>query len=83
MTPVQRPWRRTLRTAVQAAVAFGIALPGIYSAATGNAPEAATGWVGAGIAASAALARIMAIPSVDVFLSRFGLGSASRAELTE
>lgn len=78
-----RPWRRTLRTAVQTALALAVAVPGIYSAATGNSPEEATGWAAGAILLAATVARVMAVPAVDAFLSRYGLGSASRAELTE
>lgn len=72
-TQVRRPWRSTARTVFQALVGL-TALAPLVAAAT----EEATGYDLDGIpfvvvvlAASAAVARVMAIPGVEVWLRRF------------
>lgn len=75
--------RRTLRTAVQYIVTVAVTAPLAYQAATGSNPEEATGWIGVGLGVCVAVTRVMALPSVDLMLSRIGLGSASRQELKQ
>jgi hypothetical protein len=70
-TIVSRPRRRTIRSAFQAFVAFAGIAPLIYTAATNDAPEAATGLVAVGIGVCAAVTRVMALPAVEGFLQRY------------
>ena len=87
-TQVDRPWRATIRTALQVGiptlVALGIAIPLVVQAILDEATKAGVelpGWfTGAlvGLAAavtlvSAILARVMAIPGVEEFLRRHRL----------
>lgn len=92
-TPSGEIWfktKRALRTAVQVAVT----LAGILAAAVVVAPQIltaladvlpgpvvawATGAIAAAAAVSAALARLMAIPAVDAWLKKIGLGSSPKA----
>jgi hypothetical protein len=68
MTPANK---RAIRTVVQTAVGFALALPAIV-AATGI-PESLP-WVAGVVAVSAGAARIMALPAVEQLLDRVGLG---------
>lgn len=70
-TIVSRPRRRTIRSAFQAAVAFAGIAPLIYTAATNDSPEAATGAAAIGIAVCAAITRVMALPAVEGFLQSY------------
>lgn len=84
-TQVRRPWRATLRTAVQAAIpallVLGIVVPEVVDIILEEAgaamPERLRVWLllaaGAVTALSAALARIMAIPQVEQLLQRYQL----------
>lgn len=72
-TQVRRPWRATLRTAFQALVALAALAPLIAAAI-----EEATGYDLDGVpfvvtvlACAAAVARVMALPAVEVFLRTF------------
>lgn len=68
---------RTIRTIIQCALGVALGLPAIYQAATGHDPAQATGYAAMAIAASAIIARIMAIPAVDDLLDRIGIGTSS------
>ncbi|MEV0444960.1 hypothetical protein AB0I84_38535 [Streptomyces spectabilis] len=68
MTPENK---RTIRTVLQGAVAFAVALPGIVAAS--GVPDSLP-WVSGGLAAAGGLARVMALPSVEALLDRLGLG---------
>lgn len=57
--------KQTIRTVIQTAVGLAVALPGIVDA-TGL--DETTPWVAAGLAASATVTRLMAIPQVQKFL---------------
>ncbi|MDI6911496.1 hypothetical protein [Nocardioides sp.] len=70
-TQVRRPWRSTIRTVFQAAVAAAAAAPLVYQAATQDSPELATGAAGAFLAVSAGVTRVMALPVTERFLRRF------------
>ncbi|APD18774.1 hypothetical protein ABZ719_32170 [Streptomyces sp. NPDC006743] len=63
--------KRTARTVIQGIVGFAVALPAIVDAS--GVPESLP-WVAAGLAAAGGLARVMALPSVEALLDRFGLG---------
>lgn len=69
-TQVRRPWRATVRTVFQGAIALATLLPfvasGIYDDGE-NVPAA----VVQVLAVSAAITRVMALPQVEAFLSRF------------
>lgn len=57
--------KQTIRTVIQTVVGIAVALPGLVDA-TGL--DETTPWVAAGLAASATVTRIMAIPQVQKFL---------------
>lgn len=90
-TQVRRPWRATARTAVQVAIplvlALGLVVPEvveiILDEAGANMPDklrvVLLGAAAAVTAVAAALARIMAIPSVELFLRRYKLVSGLAA----
>ncbi|MER7697047.1 MULTISPECIES: hypothetical protein [unclassified Streptomyces] len=63
--------RRTIRTALQAAVGVAVALPAIVTAS--GIPESLP-WVAGALAIAAGLARVMALPAVELLLDRVGLG---------
>lgn len=77
-TQVRRPWRATVRTGVQALLAFATLVPflvgGIYE--DGDYPAI----VAQVVAVSAGVSRVMALPQVDEFLRRFApfLSAAGR-----
>lgn len=68
-TQVRRPWRTTARTVFQALVALAILFP-VLVEQTGLDPEDAP-WLAIPLAVAGAVARIMALPQVEVFLRRF------------
>jgi hypothetical protein len=65
--------KRTIRTVLQTAVGGAVALPGIVTAS--GIPDTAP-WVAGGLAVAAGFARVMALPSVEAILDKFGLGLA-------
>ncbi|MFD8216220.1 hypothetical protein ACFV2U_21340 [Streptomyces sp. NPDC059697] len=65
--------KRSVRTALQGIVMFAVAAPGIIAAS--GIPERLP-WVAGGLAVASGLARIMALPSVEALLDRFGIGLA-------
>lgn len=67
-TQVRKPWRATVRTAVQVAVGLAPMLPAIVDAA--GVDDTAAPVAGA-LAISAGVARVMALPGVEAFLQRF------------
>lgn len=67
-TQVAHPWRATVRTIFQAAVSFA-AMWGLIVEAMGL--DATAGWVAASLAFTGAITRIMALDSVDRWLSQF------------
>lgn len=68
-TQVRRPWRATARTVFAGIVAFAALLPFIVEA-SGLEPEVYP-WLGGILAVAAAVTRIMALPQVEAFLTRF------------
>jgi hypothetical protein len=71
----RHPWRATARTILEFIVGAAIAAPVLYTAVTNESPEQA---VGAGLLAltvSAAITRVMAVPFVNNWLTRVGLGA--------
>ncbi|MFI0736402.1 hypothetical protein ACH4S9_46645 [Streptomyces sp. NPDC021225] len=63
--------KRTVRTMIQTVVAVAVALPAIVNAS--GVPESLP-WVAGALAVAGGLARVMALPSVEQLLDRFGLG---------
>lgn len=62
------PWRSTARTVFQAGVGFAAMAPLLVDAS--GIPEGTAG-VGAALAISAGITRVMALPAVDEFLRRW------------
>ena len=82
-------WQRVIRTAVQVIVGAAAVLatvvvvaPQVLDALADVLPGPVVAWIGGAIAAltavSAALSRVMAIPVVNAWLVKLGLGSAPK-----
>lgn len=67
-TQVRRPWRSTVRTVVQFVLGLAPLLPVIVNA---SGVDTALPAVGAALALSAGITRVMALPGVETFLQRF------------
>lgn len=67
-TQVRRPWRSTVRTLFQAALGF-CSMWAVLVEAAGL--DTRWQWVSASLVVTAAVARVMAVPAVEVFLRRF------------
>ncbi|MER7691576.1 hypothetical protein [Streptomyces sp. NPDC097610] len=63
--------KRAIRTVIQGVVMFAVALPAIVTAS--GIPESLP-WVAGALAVAAGLARVMALPAVELLLDRVGLG---------
>ncbi|MFC8199953.1 hypothetical protein ACFUTV_31855 [Streptomyces sp. NPDC057298] len=63
--------KRAIRTVLQGIAAFAVAAPGIIAA---SGIPMTLSWVVGGLAVAGGLARVMALPSVEALLDRFGLG---------
>ena len=82
-TQVKYPWRAALRTVLAYVVAAGIVVPAVWSIAQDTlasylSPEVitATAWtVGLIVAVSAFVTRVIAIPQVDAWLTKLGVGA--------
>lgn len=82
------PWRATLRTALQVGLALGGVLASIWVIVadelgawlTPDVQAWIAGAVALVVAGSAALARIMAIPAVNRWLTRLGLGAEPKGD---
>lgn len=70
-TQVRHPWRATVRTVLWGVVAFAAIAPMVYSAATGEDPGAAVGWVGVALAVLGGVQRVMLLPAVEGFLREY------------
>ena len=70
-TQVRRPWRATARTVFQGVVGAAAMAAPVYGAATHHDAAAASGWAASGLAISAGVTRVMAVPAVNVWLARF------------
>lgn len=77
-TQVKRPWRATVRTALQLVLGLAPMVPLIVDAS--GVDQAAPAVAGA-ITISLAVTRVMSLPAVEVFLQRFApwLAAAPRA----
>ncbi|MFE4333964.1 hypothetical protein ACFRQM_32480 [Streptomyces sp. NPDC056831] len=63
--------KRTIRTLIQGAVGFALALPAIVDAS--GVPESLP-WVAGALAVAGGLARVMSLPAVEALLDRVSLG---------
>ena len=70
-TQVRRPWRATARTVFQGLIGAAAMAAPVYEAATHHDAGAATGWAATGLAISAGVTRVMALPGVNDWLARF------------
>lgn len=64
--------RRAIRTGIQTAVAFALALPAIVDA---SGVSDTLPWVAGGLAVAGGFARVMALPSVQSLLALVGLNT--------
>lgn len=67
---VKYPWRSTIRTVVQAAVALLTMLPYVLAGLDVN-EATATGLIGQLLFISGVLAKVMAMPQVNLWLERY------------
>ena len=82
-TQVKYPWRAALRTVLAYVVAAGIVVPAVWSIAQDTlagylSPEVVTAaaWtVGLIVAVSAFVTRVIAIPQVNAWLTKLGVGA--------
>lgn len=82
-TQVKYPWRAALRTVLAYLVAAGIVVPAVWSIAQDTlagylSPEVITAaaWtVGLIVAVSAFVTRVIAIPKVNAWLTKLGVGA--------
>jgi len=70
-TQSAHPWRATVRTLLAALVGLAAMAGPIYSAATQQSPEAATGWAAVMLAITGGVTRVLALPGVDAWLARY------------
>lgn len=75
LPPPARPWIKTARTVLAAAIMLAGIAPAIYQAATNHDPAAATGLAALGLAVAGGITRVMALPQVNAILAKVGLGS--------
>lgn len=73
------PWRATVRTALAFITGAAAAAPVLYTAVTNENPELATGAGLTALGISAAVTRVMAVPFVNEWLTRLGLGAEPKA----
>jgi hypothetical protein len=74
------PWRATVRTALAFITGAALSAPVLYTAVTNESPEAATGAGLMALSISAAITRVMAVPFVNEWLTRVGLGAEPKPE---
>lgn len=71
---------RAVRTVLQGAVMFAVALPAIVAAS--GIPETLP-WVVGALAVAGGLARVMALPAVEAMLDRIGIGLVDNPKGTD
>jgi hypothetical protein len=74
------PWRATARTALAFVSGAAVAAPVLYTAVTNESPEAATGAGLTALLVSAAITRVMAVPFVNEWLTKAGLGAEPKTK---
>jgi len=77
------PWRATARTALAFVTGAALSAPVLYTAVTNESPEAATGAGLIALSVSAAITRVMAVPFVNEWLTRVGLGAEPKQTTAE
>lgn len=70
-TQVKKPWRATVRTIFAMVVSVAAMAPIIYTAATKQDPELASGYAAGALAIAAAVTRVLALPAVESFLQKW------------
>ena len=79
-TQTTHPWRATARTALAFVSGAALSAPVLYTAVTNHSPEQATGAGLTALAVSAAITRVMAVPFVNEWLAKIGLGAEPKQE---
>jgi hypothetical protein len=77
-TQTRYPWRATLRTVLAFVTGAALAAPVLYTAVTNESPEAATGAGLLALSVAAGVTRIMAVPFVNEWLTKAGLGATPK-----
>lgn len=77
-TQTRYPWRATVRTALAFITGAALSAPVLYTAVTNQSPEAATGAGLMALSISAGITRVMAVPFVNAWLTRAGLGATPK-----
>ena len=70
-TQVKHPWRTSGRSFFQGFIAFAAIAPGIYTAATQHDVPLTGGFLVIGLGILTGVTRVMALPGVDAFLTKF------------
>lgn len=74
------PWRATVRTGIAFVTGAALSAPVLYTAVTNESPEAATGAGLLALTISSAVTRVMAVPFVNEWLTRAGLGAEPKTK---
>ncbi len=74
-TQTRHPWRATARTALAFITGGALSAPVLYTAVTNESTEAATGAGLLALSISAGITRVMAVPFVNEWLTKAGLGA--------
>ncbi|MDP9185637.1 MAG: hypothetical protein M3O29_08225, partial [Actinomycetota bacterium] len=74
-TQTKYPWRATARTALAFIAGGALVAPALYTAVTNQSPETATGAGLTALLISASITRLMAVPFVNLWLTKAGLGA--------
>jgi len=77
-TQQQYPWHAVIRTVLQVVISLAAGAPLVYAAIANKQPEEAIGAAAVVLAVAAAITRLMALPFIDDWLSKIGLGSAPK-----
>lgn len=76
------PWRATARTGLAFITGAALSAPVLYTAVTNESPEQATGAGLIALSVSAAITRVMAVPFVNEWLTKIGLGAEPKTKQT-
>lgn len=79
-TQTRYPWRATVRTGLAFVSGAAVSAPVLYTAVTNESPETATGAGLLALTVSAAITRVMAVPFVNEWLTRAGLGAEPKTK---
>ena len=77
-TQTSYPWRATVRTALAFVLGVAPLAPALWAAASGGEPAAAGSLAAAALGVCAGITRLMAVPAVNAFLTRYGLGATPK-----